>query len=154
MYSYYCSKAKQAIQFRSILCSRFLYKTYKNWNVQNWVLSYGCKTVLCITGRTRVSGVWEHDPEENIWHNMEEGKWGRRELRFERVVRGRKMRLAVYVARVGVIRLAHIIFWLENLNGRGQLEDLNVDWKIILKWNVLLVEHVTRAWTGFMLLWT
>jgi hypothetical protein len=28
----------------------------------------------------------------------------------------------------------HITFWLENLNGRKHLEDLNVDGKIILEW--------------------
>jgi hypothetical protein len=28
----------------------------------------------------------------------------------------------------------HIIFWIENLSGRGNLEDLGVDGMIILKW--------------------
>jgi hypothetical protein len=28
----------------------------------------------------------------------------------------------------------HIIYWLENLKGRDQLEDLGVDGKIIFEW--------------------
>jgi hypothetical protein len=28
----------------------------------------------------------------------------------------------------------HTTFYFENMKGRGQLDDLNVGWKVILKW--------------------
>jgi hypothetical protein len=40
------------------------------------------------------------------------------------------------------------IFWVENLNGRDQLEDLGIDEKIALEWNLGRLDM--RVWTGFI----
>jgi hypothetical protein len=40
------------------------------------------------------------------------------------------------------------IFWLENLNGTGDLEDIGVDGKIALEW--ILEKDCGRLWTGFI----
>jgi hypothetical protein len=42
----------------------------------------------------------------------------------------------------------HTIFWLENLKGRGHLEDLGVDVKVILEW--ILRKYGGKLWTGCM----
>jgi hypothetical protein len=39
------------------------------------------------------------------------------------------------------------IFYLGNLKGRDHLEDLSVDWNIILKW--ILENKCGKVWTGF-----
>jgi hypothetical protein len=41
-----------------------------------------------------------------------------------------------------------IKFWLVSLKRRDQSEDLSVDGRIILKWN--LGKQVLRAWIGFI----
>jgi hypothetical protein len=50
-----------------------------------------------------------------------------------RLIRSRRMRWAVHVARIGVGEM-HEILSLENLKGRDHVEDLLVDAKIILEW--------------------
>jgi len=40
------------------------------------------------------------------------------------------------------------IFWLENLKGRDQLEDLAIDGRIILEW--ILGKHSGKVWTGYI----
>jgi hypothetical protein len=44
-----------------------------------------------------------------------------------------KMRLTEHVARTG-IRRTHIRYWLESKKEGDHLEDLDVGWRIILKW--------------------
>jgi hypothetical protein len=44
----------------------------------------------------------------------------------------------------------HTKFWSENMKERD-LEELNIDGKIILKWN--LRKYGVRMWTGFSWLW-
>jgi hypothetical protein len=48
-----------------------------------------------------------------------------------KVIESRTMRLAGNVARIGEV---HTKIWPEKLKGRGHLEDLGVDGKIILEW--------------------
>jgi hypothetical protein len=38
-----------------------------------------------------------------------------------------------HVAGIGVMRM-HTEFWLENMNGKDQSEDIGIDGKIILEW--------------------
>jgi hypothetical protein len=40
------------------------------------------------------------------------------------------------------------VFWLRKLKGRGHLEDLGVDGKIILEW--ILGQYGGRVWTGLV----
>jgi hypothetical protein len=60
------------------------------------------------------------------------------------MIKSRRMRLTVHVARIGEMR---IIFWLENLKGRDQLEDLGVNGKITLEW--ILGKYRGRLWAGY-----
>jgi hypothetical protein len=39
-------------------------------------------------------------------------------------------------------------FWLEDLKGRGHLEDIGVDERIILEW--ILEKQDGKVWTGFI----
>jgi hypothetical protein len=42
----------------------------------------------------------------------------------------------------------HKKFWTENLKGRGHVEGLDIDGRIILRW--LLRKLGGKVWTGFM----
>jgi hypothetical protein len=49
-----------------------------------------------------------------------------------RVIKSRSMRLAGHVARTG--ETGNTMFWLENMKGKDNLEDIGVDGSIILEW--------------------
>jgi hypothetical protein len=42
----------------------------------------------------------------------------------------------------------HTVFWLENLSGRDHVEDLGIDWKVILEG--ILGKLGGRVWTVFV----
>jgi hypothetical protein len=42
----------------------------------------------------------------------------------------------------------HTLFWLEDLKGRGNLEDIDVGRKILLEW--ILGKYGGKLWTGCM----
>jgi len=42
----------------------------------------------------------------------------------------------------------HTKFWLEDLKGKGHLQDPGIDWKIILRW-ILRKQHM-RVCIGFV----
>jgi hypothetical protein len=69
-------------------------------------------------------------------------------LNISRAMKLRRMRREGHVTHIGG-REARTENWCLNLKGRGQLEALGVDGRIILKWS--LKKSVGRAWTG--LLW-
>jgi hypothetical protein len=50
-----------------------------------------------------------------------------------RVIKSRKIRWAVYAARIGGMRNAYNIL-VQKLQGKDNVEDLGVDGKIILEW--------------------
>jgi len=50
-----------------------------------------------------------------------------------KMIKSRRMRWAVYVARMGEMRL-HKILWLESLKWRDYLVELSVVGKILLEW--------------------
>jgi hypothetical protein len=62
------------------------------------------------------------------------------------MIKSRRMRLAGHVEDMGKIRI-HLGFLLENYKERNQQEDLDVGWKIILKW-VLGEWHPLSAKAG------
>jgi len=51
-------------------------------------------------------------------------------------------------------REMHAIFWLENLKGRDQLEDLGIHGKVTLEW--ILGKYGGKVWTGciWLRIWT
>jgi len=57
------------------------------------------------------------------------------------------MRWAGHVEHMGEIRNAYE-FWLENLKGRGHLEHLGVDVRMILEW--ILGKWSSKVWTWFI----
>jgi hypothetical protein len=58
-----------------------------------------------------------------------------------RIIKQRRMRWAVYVAKV------HTGFWWGNPKERDNLEDRGIDWWIILKW---IFRKGVEAWTGLI----
>jgi hypothetical protein len=51
---------------------------------------------------------------------------------ISKVIKSRRIRWEIHVARMGEMRNASI-FWLENLMGRYKSKDLGIDGKIILE---------------------
>jgi hypothetical protein len=62
-----------------------------------------------------------------------------------RMIKSRRIRWAVHVARMGEM---HAEFWSENLKGGHRSEDLGVDGRIILK--CILGKWGGNVWTGFI----
>jgi hypothetical protein len=63
-----------------------------------------------------------------------------------RAIKSRRMRWVRYAARMEAIKM-HTEFWSENLKGRDQSEDLDVDGRITLQW--ILGKMGGKLWTGY-----
>jgi hypothetical protein len=105
---------------------------------------YGCKTWSLTLREERRLRVFEKSVLRSVFgpkRNDRTGEW--RRLQNEklddlysspnivRVIKSRRMRWAWHVAHMG--KKVHTAFWWEGLSEPDQLEDLCVDWKIILK---------------------
>jgi hypothetical protein len=76
--------------------------------------------------REEVAGGWRRLHNEEL-HNLYAAS------SITKMMKSRRIRMAGHVARVGDMRNIYK-FWSENLKGKDQTEDLDVDGRIILEW--------------------